>query len=106
MGTFQHFIDAVGQFRFRLGAENSEIILTSEGYTTRANARNGVAAVRAEAPNDARYTRKQSPAGWSFNLRSVNGQVIGTSEVYTSAQARDGGIESVKRNAPGAAELD
>lgn len=105
MGTFQHFTDTAGQFRFRLRADNNEIILTSEGYTTKANAKNGVAAVRAEAPNDARYERKQSVAGFTFNLRSVNGQVIGTSEVYSSAQAREVGIESVKRNAPLAVEV-
>lgn len=104
MGTFQHFTDSAGQFRFRLRADNKEIILTSEGYTTRANARNGVLAVRTEAPFDARYERKQSTAGWSFNLKSANGQVIGTSEVYNSAQAREIGIDSVKRNAPDAKE--
>ena len=106
MGSFEHFIDQAGGHRFRLRGANGEIILTSEGYTTKASARNGVAAVRTEAPHDKRYDRKQSNAGWSFNLHSYNGQVIGTSEVYNTAQARDRGIESVKRNAPEAQEID
>jgi len=106
MANFQHLTDRAGQFRFHLRANNGEIILASEGYTTKVSARNGVVSVRANAPNDARYECKQTAAGWSFNLKAANGEVIGTSEVYGSAQARDGGIESVKRNAPGAAEKE
>lgn len=105
MPTFHHFLDAAGEHRFHLKADNGEIILASEGYTTKDNARNGVAAVRTECTNDARYVRKQSPAGWSFSLEGRNGEVVGTSEVYNSHQACDAGIESVKRNAPIATEM-
>ena len=104
MGTFQYFTDTAGQFRFRLRADNGEIILTSEAYTTKAAAQGGLASVRRHAPDDARYERKQSTAGWSFNLKAANHLVIGTSEVYSSAQMRDAGIDSVKRNAPSATE--
>lgn len=104
MPTFQHFTDTAGQFRFRLRADNGEIILISEGYTSKAAAQNGVASVRKHAPDDANYERKQSAAGYTFNLKAANHEVIGTSEVYNSAQAREVGIASVKHNAPGAAE--
>ncbi|HMI88592.1 MAG TPA: YegP family protein [Polyangiaceae bacterium] len=47
MGTpkfvIQHSND---QFHFRLTAANGEIILTSERYTTKASAENGVASVK------------------------------------------------------------
>lgn len=102
MGTFETYIDAAGQFRFRLKAANGEIILKSEGYTSKPARDTGVESVRANAPDDAHYVRKESAAGHSFNLKAANGQVIGTSEVYTNAQMRDKGIESVKANAPGA----
>lgn len=106
MGTFETFTDKAGEFRFRLKAGNGEVILKSEGYTTKAARDNGVASVRDNAPKDERYDRKQTDAGYSFNLKAANGQVIGTSEVYTSAQGRDGGIESVKKNAPNASVVE
>jgi len=106
MGTFETFTDKAGEFRFRLKAGNGEVILKSEGYTTKAARDNGVASVRDNAPKDERYDRKQTAAGYSFNLKAANGQVIGTSEVYTSAQGRDGGIESVKLNAPNASVVE
>lgn len=102
MATFETFTDRAGQHRFRLKADNGEIILASEGYTSTAARDNGIASVRANAPLDERYERKQSASGYSFNLKAANGQVIGTSEVYVSAQGRDKGIESVKAVAPGA----
>ena len=100
MGKYELFKDKAGQFRFRLKAGNGEIILASEGYTTKAAAENGINSVRVNSPQDERYERKETAAGWSFNLRASNGQVIGTSEVYSSAAARDKGIESVKANGP------
>ena len=100
MGKYELFKDKAGQFRFRLKAGNGEIILASEGYTTKAAAENGINSVRVNSPQDERYERKETAAGWSFNLRASNGQVIGTGEVYTSAAAREKGIESVKANGP------
>ena len=91
-----------GQFRFALKAGNGETILTSELYTTKAACENGIASVRKNAPEDARYERKAAKNGPMFNLKATNGQVIGTSEVYSSEKARDNGIESVKKNAPDA----
>lgn len=42
---FEVFTDRKGEFRFRLCARNGEIVLTSEGYTTKASCRNGVDSV-------------------------------------------------------------
>lgn len=102
MATFELYTDKAGQFRFRLKADNGEIILVSEGYTTKANAQKGIDSVKANAASDARYERKQTTSGFSFNLRAANNQVIGTSEVYTSEAARENGISAVKKGAPGA----
>lgn len=102
-GTFALSKATNGQFRFVLKAGNGQTILTSELYTTKAAAENGIASVRTNAPNDARYERKEARNGQPmFNLKAANGQVIGTSETYSSASARDAGIESVKTNAPDA----
>jgi uncharacterized protein len=90
------------RYYFRLRAANRQIILASEGYATKAGAEEGVAAVKANAPDDASFERKQTPGGYSFVLKAANGESIGRSEVYTSSAWRDSGIESVKKHAPGA----
>jgi uncharacterized protein YegP (UPF0339 family) len=102
-GKFEVYKDKAGEFRFRLKAGNGEIILASEGYKQKASCMNGIASVRKNAPDDARYDRRETASGAPrFNLKAKNGQVIGTSESYSSESARDNGIESVKKNAPDA----
>jgi uncharacterized protein YegP (UPF0339 family) len=106
-GKFELYEDKAGEFRFRLKAGNGENILSSEGYKQKASAENGIASVKKNASEDARYERKETSAGkFMFNLKATNGQVIGTSQSYTSASGRDNGIESVKKNAPDAAVDD
>ncbi|UWQ78869.1 YegP family protein [Leisingera sp. S132] len=103
-GKFELYTDNAGEYRFRLKAGNGENILASEGYKQKASAENGIASVKKNAGDDARYERKETSAGkHMFNLKATNGQVIGTSQSYASASGRDGGIESVKKNAPDAA---
>ncbi|MBY6137450.1 YegP family protein [Leisingera sp. XS_AS12] len=102
-GKFELYRDKAGEYRFRLKAGNGENILGSEGYKQKASAENGIASVRKNAVDDARYERKETAAGkFMFNLKASNGQVIGSSQSYTSASGRDNGIESVKKNAPDA----
>ncbi len=104
MGTFVIKTRSNGEFQFNLKADNGKVILTSEGYTTKANCESGIESVRRNAPEDARYDRLVATNGKPyFNLKATNGQVIGTSEMYESTENRDNGIESVKDNAPGAA---
>ena len=43
---FEIYRDKAGEFRFRLKAANGEPILASEGYTAKANCKNGIASVR------------------------------------------------------------
>jgi uncharacterized protein len=106
-GKFEIYEDKAGEYRFRLKAGNGENILASEGYTSKSSCMNGVDSVKTNAPDDARYERKETSAGkHMFNLKAANHQVIGTSQSYTSASGRDNGIESVKSNAPTAAVDD
>lgn len=106
-GKFELYTDKAGEYRFRLKAGNGEIILASEGYKQKSSAENGIESVRKNAPDDARYERKDTSSGKPmFNLKATNGQVIGTSVTYSSASARDAGIESVKKNAPDATLAD
>ena len=90
-----------GQFTFNLTGANGEIILSSERYTTRANAENGIASVKVNAPDDSHYARltakNEQPY---FVLKAANGEPLGTSEMYSSKAAMETGIASVKTNAP------
>ncbi|MBK1442346.1 YegP family protein [Parapedobacter sp. ISTM3] len=107
MGKFVITTRKNGEFQFNLKAGNGEIILASEGYTTKAACVNGIESVKKNAANDGRYERKEAKNGkLFFNLKASNGQVIGSSELYESASGRDKGIESVKRNAPEADVVD
>lgn len=101
MGKFVISTRANGEFQFNLKADNHQVILTSEGYSSRANCENGIESVRKNSQSDKNYDRKKSTNGKDyFNLKATNGQVIGTSEMYESSSSMENGIASVKKNAP------
>lgn len=103
MGKFVISKRANEEYQFLLKAGNGEVILTSEGYSSKANCNNGIESVRKNAPDVDKYDRKTSTNNkYYFNLKATNGQVIGTSQMYESTSGRDNGIESVKKNAPDA----
>jgi len=56
-GWFELSNSSDGQFRFVLKASNSETILTSELYKTRASAENGIASVQKNCAQDERYEK-------------------------------------------------
>jgi len=50
--TFELYKDKTGEYRWRLRHENGNIIADSgEGYTTKANAENGIQSVKENAPD-------------------------------------------------------
>lgn len=107
MGKFVITTRKNGEYQFNLKANNGQIILSSEGYTAKTSCENGIASVKKNSQDDARFERKTSSNGKAFfNLKATNGQIIGTSEMYESESGRDNGIKSVKENAPGAATDD
>ena len=92
-----------GDFRFNLKAGNGEIILTSQGYSSKSACKNGIESVRTNSQVDEHYEKITAQDGrYYFNLKAANTQVIGTSEMYESSSGRENGIASVKANAPGA----
>ena len=91
------------QFYWHLRAENGKIILSSEGYKSRAGAENGIESVRDNSRIEDRFEKLKSKDGqFYFNLKAANHEVIGTSEMYTSVASRDKGIVSVMSNGPDA----
>lgn len=103
MGKFEITTRTNGEFQFNLKAANHQVILTSQGYSTRASCENGIASVRENSQVDANFERNKSAnEKHYFNLKAANGQVIGTSEMYESATSMENGIASVMNNAPSA----
>lgn len=103
MGKFIISTRKNGEFQFNLKAGNGEIILSSEGYTTKAGCENGIESVKKNAQDDSKFESSTAKNGkFYFNLKAANGQIIGTSEMYEAAASRDKGIASVKANAPAA----
>lgn len=106
MGKFVITKRTNGEFQFNLKAGNGQVILASEGYTTKAACENGIESVKKNSQDDARFERLTSKNDkFYFLLKATNGQSIGSSEMYESTASRDNGIESVKKNAP-EAEVD
>ncbi|MGN8553959.1 UNVERIFIED_CONTAM: YegP family protein [Microbacterium sp. SLM126] len=50
-GKFELFTDKGGQWRFNLKASNGEVIASSEGYTSKSGALNGIESVKNHAPD-------------------------------------------------------
>jgi uncharacterized protein YegP (UPF0339 family) len=102
-GKFELNTSSNGKFFFNLKASNGQIILSSEMYDTKSGAENGIASVKKNAADDARYERLTASSGDPyFVLKAGNGERIGRSETYKSSAAMENGIESVKTNAPDA----
>ena len=98
-GYFELHKSTDEKFVFNLKADNNEIILTSQTYTTKQHALDGIESVRKHSSKDAQYTRKQSTAKQPyFVLNSTNGETIGSSQMYASGSAMESGIASVKEN--------
>ena len=95
------------QFYFNLKASNGEIILASEGYTTKTGCKKGIASVQVNAALVERFVKLTAKNGKPyFNLKARNSQVIGKSEMYESEKARQNGINSVMKNATSAIVID
>jgi uncharacterized protein YegP (UPF0339 family) len=90
-----------GEFQFNLKAANGQTILSSEGYTTKSAAMNGIESVRKNSAREGAFEVKEAKNGqFYFLLKATNGQVIGQSEMYAAMSGLKNGIESVRKNAP------
>ena len=101
MGKFVVTVRKNGEFQFNLKATNGQVILTSEGYTTKTACLNGIESVKKNAVDEKKFEVKVAKNGKPFfNLKATNGQVIGASQMYASERTMKAGIASVMKNAP------
>jgi len=106
-GKFELKVAKNGKYHFNLLAGNGQIILQSEMYESKSAAENGIASIKKNAADEARYERKEGKSGSPFfTLKAANHQVIGQSEQYSSKSAMENGIQSVMKNAPDAATVE
>ncbi|MCT8340407.1 YegP family protein [Luteirhabdus pelagi] len=91
------------KFHFVLKASNGQVILTSQMYSSKSGAMNGIESVQKNCGDSNHFERKTAKNGkFHFNLKSSNGQIVGSSQMYSSESGMNNGIESVAKNAPGA----
>ncbi|HTR49724.1 MAG TPA: DUF1508 domain-containing protein [Kofleriaceae bacterium] len=93
---FDVFEGSDGRYYFDLHAANDQIVLQSQGYSSKAAALNGTFSVEDNGLASASY--RVSPAsggGYYFDLVATNGQVIGTSQVYASQYDAERGRDAV-----------
>jgi uncharacterized protein YegP (UPF0339 family) len=50
-GKFEVYTDKSGEYRFKLKASNGEVIVSSEGYSSKKSCMNGIESVKKNAPN-------------------------------------------------------
>jgi uncharacterized protein YegP (UPF0339 family) len=99
MGNFVIKQATSGEHYFNLKADNYQVILTSQMYSSKPACFNGIESVRVNCHDDSRYERKESVNNKDyFVLKASNGQIIGNSEMYASKAGMENGIESVKKN--------
>ena len=75
---------ADGQWHFHLKSGNGAILLTSEAYTSRTGALNGLLASLDNGVDPAQYKVVTAAHGFVIHLVAGNNQVLGSSEVYSS----------------------
>ena len=107
MGKFVITLRKNGEFQFNLKATNGQVILTSEGYTTKSACMNGIESVRKNCKVEARFDKKVASNGKPFfDLKAANGQIIGSSQMYVNEKNMLNGVASVVKNAPEAPVVD
>jgi len=101
-GTFE-MKKSKAQFMWNLKASNGRVILTSERYSTKRSAENGIESVRKNCKDDKCFDRKKAKNGKPyFSMIAKNKQVIGSSQMYSANSTMENGIRSIKANAKGA----
>lgn len=107
MGTFVISIRANSLYYFQYNKDNGEVLLASEGYTSKSGCLNGVEAVKLYAKDDSKFIRMQNlNNSYYFALKATNGQILAISERYAVLSKMNEVIGFIKLNAPDAIVVD
>jgi uncharacterized protein YegP (UPF0339 family) len=95
------------KYYFNLKAGNGEVILTSQGYKSKADCMNGIESVKTNSQSEDRFEVKKSNDGKDyFALTATNGQTIGKSQMYKTESGCGNGIKSVAKSSADASIVD
>ena len=86
-----------GEFVAFLYANNGEIMLTSEIYTSEESARAGIDTIRKNVDGGTFVNYKDKNKNFYFKLKSVRNRILCVSETYKSEALAESAKESVKR---------
>ena len=74
-----------GQYRFHVVSGNGRTLLTSEGYTSRTGALNGILSVLDNGVDPAMYQLNETESGgYNLRLRAGNNEIIGFTQAYST----------------------
>jgi uncharacterized protein YegP (UPF0339 family) len=107
------------QFRVQF-VYNSEVMVWSENYASKASAKNCIESIKKNAPGAATVdlTKEETGKGYRFEIAAskngetfarfvaANGEPMVISETYKSKSSAKNCIESVKKNGPDAETVD
>ncbi len=93
-GKFSLWQSTDGQWRFNLKSGNGATLLTSEGYTSRTGAINGILSMQENGVDAAMYEVRQTTTGWILHLVAGNHESIGFSQVYKTKSSATRAITS------------
>ena len=97
MGVFVISKRTNGDFQFNLKSGNGQIVLTSQGYSSKISCENGIESIRHNSREESNFEFKIASNGkFYFVLKASNGQIIGTSEMYENESTLLSAIGSVK----------
>lgn len=110
---------ATGQYRVQF-VYNSEVIVWSENYKSKASARNCIESLKKNAPGAAivDLTAKETGKGYRFEIDAAkngetyvrfvarNGEAMVRSETYAAKASARNAIDSVRKNGPKAEVVD
>jgi hypothetical protein len=89
-GKFDLYQSSDSQWRFRVVSGNGRNLMSSEAYTSRTGALNGVLSVLENGVDPAMYELHQTASGkWNLRLKAANHQIIAFTQAYsTKASAK------------------
>ncbi len=109
--TFNVFKGMDGQYYFNLRAKNGEIVLQSEGYTSKQNAVKGIDSVvnngtvaegstifarRSDGAVGGSFTVFEGAGGqFAFHIRATNGEIIAHGETYSKKSNAERAVKTV-----------
>ncbi|MBA3391348.1 MAG: YegP family protein [Deltaproteobacteria bacterium] len=96
-GKFTMWQSTDGQWRFNLKSGNGAVLLSSEAYTSRTGAINGILSVQENGVDPTQYQVRQTQTGYNVHLLAGNHESISFSQVYSTKSSATRAVGSSVR---------